>query len=40
LESPVPVAVSIEEITSSYFKLHLSAAVNYTTKFHYIIWGV
>jgi hypothetical protein len=39
LESPVPVAVSIEEITSSYFKLHLSAAVNYTTKFHYIIWG-
>ena len=39
LESPVPIAVSIEEITSSYFKLHLSAAVNYTTKFHYIIWG-
>ena len=39
LESPVPVAVSIEEITSSYFKLHLSAAVNYTTEFHYIIWG-
>jgi hypothetical protein len=39
LESPIPVAVSIEEITSSYFKLHLSSAVNYTTKFHYIIWG-
>ncbi|MBC7330263.1 fibronectin type III domain-containing protein [bacterium] len=40
LESPVPVAVSIEEVTSSYFKLHLSSAINYTTKFHYLIWGV
>ena len=39
LESPVPIAVSIEEITSSYFKLHLAVALNFTTKFHYIIWG-
>lgn len=40
LESPVPTAISVEEISSTYFKLHLAAALPYSTTFHYILWEV
>jgi len=40
LESPVPTAVSIEEITSTSFKLHLASALPYSTTFHYILWAL
>jgi len=40
LESPAPTAISLEEITSTSFKLHLAAALPYSATFHYIIWGV
>lgn len=38
LESPTPCAFSIEEITSTYFKLHLASALSYSTIFHYLLW--
>ncbi|MBC7327541.1 Ig-like domain repeat protein [bacterium] len=40
LESPIPTAFSIEDITSTSFKLHLSAALPYSAIFHFLIFGV
>lgn len=39
LESKIPTAFSLEEITSSYFLLHLSASLPYSSMFHFILWG-
>ncbi len=40
LESPIPTAFSIEDVTSTSFKLHLATALPYSSIFHYILWEV
>ncbi len=40
LESKIPCAFSLEELTSSYFLLHLAFALPYSSTFHFILWGL